>query len=77
MTGWINAGTNAMSALTIASLRDLGYAVDMGAAEAYVLPTPGSASARVEGVAGERLADELIMPRFVVDAAGRSRRIGR
>lgn len=77
MTGWINAGTNAMSTLTIASLRDLGYAVDMGAAEAYVLPTPGGASARVEGVAGERLADELITPRFVVDAEGGSRRIGR
>ncbi len=77
MTGWINAGTNAMSTLTLASLRDLGYAVDMGAAEAYVLPAPSAASPRLEGVAGERLVDELITPRFVVDVAGRSRRIGR
>lgn len=77
MTGWINAGTNAMSTLTIASLRDLGYAVDMGAAEAYALPSAVGASPRLEGVAGERLADELITPRFVVDADGRSRRIAR
>ena len=75
MTGWINAGTNALSTLTIASLRDLGYAVDMGAADAYVLPTTTGATARVEGVAGERLVDELITPRFVVDADGRPRRI--
>lgn len=77
MTGWINAGANPMSTLTIASLRDLGYAVDPSAADAYVLPTPTVASPRVEGIAGERLVDELIVPRFVVDADGRSRRIGR
>ena len=77
MTGWINAGENPMSTVTIASLRDLGYAVDMSAADAYTLPSQGGVTTRLEGVAGERLSDELITPRFVVDAEGRSRRIGR
>lgn len=77
MTGWINAGANPMSTLTIGSLRDLGYAVDMGAADGYALPSTSGASGRIEGVAGERLADELLTPRFVVEPDGRSRRIGR
>ncbi len=42
MTGWIEApGTpNPLSAITVASLADLGYAVDMGAADSYVLYDP-------------------------------------
>ena len=75
MTGWINPGANAMSTLTIASLRDLGYAVDMGAADAFVLPAKSGVSGRLEGPVGERLADELIVPRYVVETDGRSRRI--
>jgi hypothetical protein len=38
MTGFVNVGGNPMSALTIASLQDLGYTVDMTAAEPYHLP---------------------------------------
>lgn len=38
MTGFINAGSNPLSRLTIASLADLGYLVDLGAADAYSLP---------------------------------------
>jgi hypothetical protein len=38
MTGFINAGSNPLSRLTIASLADLGYLVDVGAADAYSLP---------------------------------------
>jgi hypothetical protein len=37
MTGYINA-TNQLSAMTIASLADLGYQVDLGQADAYTPP---------------------------------------
>jgi len=35
MTGWLNSGTNPLSRITVASLADLGYVVDMGAADDY------------------------------------------
>jgi hypothetical protein len=39
MTGYVNQGGNPLSRLTVASLRDLGYVVDLDAAEPYQLPT--------------------------------------
>ena len=41
MTGWISAGPNPMSAMTISSLGDLGYHVDPSTADPYALPIPG------------------------------------
>jgi hypothetical protein len=38
MTGFVGAMGNPLSRLTVASLQDLGYKVDMNAAEAYGLP---------------------------------------
>lgn len=38
MTGYINTGSNPLSRLTFASLADMGYQVDMAAADAYSLP---------------------------------------
>lgn len=37
MTGFIGAGSNPLSAVTIASLADLGYSVDMSKADAFTL----------------------------------------
>ena len=52
MTGFISPGTNPLSRLTVASLADLGYLVDAGAADAYSLPggslLPALRSAAVE-----------------------------
>lgn len=40
MTGWYNSGqTNALSRITVASMADLGYQVNMAAADAYTRPT--------------------------------------
>ncbi|PSN20447.1 hypothetical protein C7271_02215 [filamentous cyanobacterium CCP5] len=39
MTGFLNPGNNPLSRLTIASLEDLGYAVNYSAAASYALPT--------------------------------------
>jgi hypothetical protein len=38
MTGFVAAANNPLSRMTVASLQDLGYVVDMGAAEPYSLP---------------------------------------
>jgi len=38
MTGFINSGTNPLSAMTIRSLEDLGYTVDAAAADPYGIP---------------------------------------
>jgi hypothetical protein len=38
MSGFIGAANNPLSALTVASLKDLGYVVDLSAAEPYGLP---------------------------------------
>ncbi len=75
MTGWINAGVNPLSRITIASLRDLGYQIHMGAADPYSLPRSAVATARLVGGSGVAMQDELIAPRFTVDSAGRTRRI--
>jgi hypothetical protein len=38
MTGYVSSQGNPISRLTVASLGDMGYAVDLGAAEPYALP---------------------------------------
>jgi hypothetical protein len=39
MTGLLDTGANPISRVTVASLEDLGYQVDLAAADAYALPT--------------------------------------
>jgi Leishmanolysin len=38
MTGFVDVGGNPLSRMTVASLQDLGYVVDMNAAEPFNLP---------------------------------------
>ena len=41
MTGWISTGSNPLSRITVGSLQDQGYGVNMGAADSYSLaPLP-------------------------------------
>jgi hypothetical protein len=68
MTGYIAGTPNPLSALTVASLEDLGYRVDITAADAYALPPAavrGGAPAPVP--IGETL---LNLPTRTVDADG-------
>jgi hypothetical protein len=45
MTGYINTGGNPLSVITVGSLMDIGYQVNFGAADSYLLPgTLGAAS---------------------------------
>ena len=39
MTGYLDEGVNPLSNLTIASLRDIGYSIDMDAADPFALPS--------------------------------------
>jgi len=50
MSGFIRAAGNPLSRLSAASLGDLGYQVDLDAAEAYVLPAPSSPEGTFEGL---------------------------
>lgn len=83
MTGFVSAGANPMSTITVASLRDLGYRVDMNRADSYALSSSvvagatggesdtGTSSARL------KIGEELLAPRFIVNdlGDGRKRRI--
>ncbi len=71
MSGFIAAANNPLSRLTVASLQDLGYAVDLTAAEPYVLPDlralaeAGVVAAR--GEAAHRHALPIFAPRVLSD----------
>jgi len=42
MTGFVSLGTNPLSTVTIASLQDLGYMVDLTQAEPYTIANPNA-----------------------------------
>lgn len=66
MTGWVSGASNPLSALTIASLTDLGYGADSGAASTYTL---GGGSSRAFGM---ELGDEVIKkPKYKIDRTGK------
>lgn len=74
MTGYLQ-GANPLARMTIQSLADLGYTVDLSFAEAYTVPAPPAA---VRGASLWAAPDEVITlgppmaPRFAVDAQGRT-----
>jgi hypothetical protein len=78
MTGIIEApGTvNPLSAITLQSLADMAYTVDLGEADAYTLPgTGGAAPARAAGL-GRSLGDDIWRgPRYRIDPQGRMTQI--
>jgi hypothetical protein len=84
MTGFIDLGANPLSRVTIASFGDLGYQVDLSAADDYLLPAvrpPGFAVARSAGpkdpAHGVDLGDDVLrLPLHVVDPTGRTFPIG-
>ena len=77
MTGWIEGDTaEPLSAITIQSLADLGYRVDISRADAYSLPDPTQVSAKT--AEGHGLSFENCIrsgPIYVVDEQGRVLRI--
>ena len=70
MTGWVNNSSNPLSALTIESLKDMGYGANAGAASSYSL-TPGSGSVSM------KLGTEIMKkPKFKMDRNGRAEKVG-
>ncbi len=74
MTGFINPGPNPISRVTIGSMQDLGYVVNLDAAEPYSLPSPAAAVGSAE--APFRL-NEVSMEEIDRIIAERRRREGR
>lgn len=68
MTGWVNLGANPLSAITIQSLADMGYSVDLGAADSYTLPTPAAPAVRRGAI--QLKNDVLLGPIYTVDQQG-------
>lgn len=66
MTGFLNGGVaNPLSVVSIASLEDLGYVVDPGAADAYTLPAAALAAAGADRPRIELREAPLPPPRVV------------
>ena len=63
------------SAITIQSMADLGYAVDVGRAEPYTLPAAGGGAREKSGRVADLRDDVLPGPLHVVDADGRIVRV--
>lgn len=72
MTGFIDDGANPLSAITLASLADIGYAVDLSGADRYSL----SSELRLPGTKRTLMLenDILRLPIRTVDASGRRTR---
>jgi hypothetical protein len=72
MTGWLNAGSNPLSELTVRSLADMGYAVNAAGADPFFL----TLTLRADGDSGVQLLNDVSTgPIYQVDAQGRSNRI--
>jgi len=69
MTGFINDGSNPLSAVTVASLADMGYAVDLSAADRYALSSALRLAATRRTLVLEN--DVIRLPIRTVDASGR------
>jgi adhesin/invasin len=69
MTGFINSGANPLSEVTVASLWDMGYTVNLDGAEDFSLSSPMQAFGAPVAV---RLVDDIARgPIYVVDGSGR------
>ena len=71
MTGFLNAGSNPLSQLTIASVQDLGYAVNVVAADPFFVLTSLRAEGDTEPETIELKDDIRRGPIYIVDRLGR------
>ncbi len=76
MTGFLNTGTNPLSAVTIESMADLGYTVNVGAADPWPTPSSGAGPAAAAiahpsfSTTGSPTHTVLHRPRFWVTRSG-------
>jgi hypothetical protein len=73
MTGFLDVGTNPLSRMSVASMWDLGYTVNLAGADSYTQVFTAPAAMRPGGL---HLKDDVIRgPIYVVDATGRVVRV--
>jgi leishmanolysin len=76
MTGFLNSGPNPLSAVTIESMADLGYSVNVSAADPWPTPSSGASAAAVAtphpsfSITGSPTHTALHRPRFWVTRSG-------
>jgi hypothetical protein len=70
MTGFIGAGPNPLSTVTIQSLLDIGYGVDIGEADPYTLANPNAAPSATANTL-ELMNDILRIPLKLIEPSGR------
>lgn len=75
MTGFLNAGSNPLSRISVGSLQDMGYTVNLAAADGYSF-TAALYRFPVDGVNSRRLhGDVKRLPLVSIDARGRATRV--
>jgi hypothetical protein len=62
MTGYLDSGSNPFSEVSVGALADLGYGVDLGAADPYSLFAPMRAAQKAQPPAELRIETELLTP---------------
>ncbi len=75
MTGFLNAGANLFSSVTIGGLADLGYQVNHAARDPYVVPSGGFSGNLIPGTGPSEHWETLITPVGTVDPGGRTTRL--
>jgi len=75
MTGFLNAGSNPLSVVTVRSLQDLGYAVNPAGADAFFLTLSLRAPGSTEPVGRKLDNDSWTGPRYTLDRQGRRTRL--
>lgn len=70
MTGWINFGGNSFSRITVASLQDMGYQVDLDAADGFQLSGVSSLGAG-SALPGLEVLETALPPPIVVGATSK------
>ena len=76
MTGFLNGGMlNPLSAISSASMQDLGYTVNNAATDGYTVPAAGVSALRGNGVRIHLVNDVLRLPVMIADSSGRVIRI--
>lgn len=72
MTGYISSSANPMSIMTIASLSDLGYGTNPGAANSFSL---SRSSSSVKDGLDMHKSERVVRPKFKIDRHGRKTKI--
>lgn len=75
MTGYVSRGTNPLSAMSAASMRDMGYTATTAGSSTFSLGMAVQSEAALEGGIDVRNRERMLRPRFEIDRDGRRARL--